>query len=622
MEAQTKEPVLDVNAAMRAAIDAYDWASTPLGPKASWPRALRTLLSMVLDTPFAMLIMWGDDLIQIYNQGYVPIFGDKHPKSLGQPAAECWEHIWDEVGPLLRGVYERGEAVYFENLLLPMARNGGIEDAYFTFSYSPIREGDRILGLICVVAETTAHVLREREIAERAEALAQLDRAKTNFFNNVSHEFRTPLTLMLGPLEDLVRTLPDYEQRERADLARRNAIRLQKLVNMLLDFSSAQSGVTRAHREYVDLGELTADLASEFRSAFERAGLTLEIEGASRCLVPVDRTMYEKVVLNLLSNALKFTFEGGVIVSMERDDAHFVLRVRDTGVGIAQEDIQRLFQRFSRVQGARSRTHEGSGIGLALVHELVGLHGGTIEVESAPGKGSCFTVRLPLHAATESTAVRVDTSTLRREFLQEAYGFTPAARAPSVSSAPKDAARVLIADDNADLRTYLGRLLGSRYQVAFANDGEELVQYARTSAPDIIIADVMMPRLDGFAALEALRTDPATASIPLILLSARAGEDAAADGLARGADDYIIKPFVAADLMARVDALLRRTGSTLAPSIVRAQREAAILSAAADRFIAASDTAMVWKASSARSRPAFRIGVTSSRRTKTACCRR
>jgi hypothetical protein len=258
---------------MRSAVARYDWASTPLGPPERWPASLRTMLDMVLDNAFAMLIMWGPDLIQVYNDGYVPIFGDKHPRSLGQRAAECWADIWGDVGPLLLGVYERGEPVYFENLLLPMQRNGGYEDAYFTFSYSPIRDGGHIAGILCTVAETTAYVLREREMIERAAALAELDRAKTEFFNNISHEFRTPLTLMLGPLEELTRTLPEYEQRRTADLARRNALRLQKLVNMLLDFSLAQSGLAKAHLESIDADALTEDLASEFRSAFERAGL-------------------------------------------------------------------------------------------------------------------------------------------------------------------------------------------------------------------------------------------------------------------------------------------------------------------------------------------------------------
>ncbi len=308
------------NPVMREALRAFDWGSTPIGPSETWPQSLRTVLSLALDTPFAMMIMWGPDLIQLYNDGYIAILGDKHPGSIGQAAADCWADIWPEVGPMLLAVYHRGEPVYHENLPLRMTRHGGVEEAYFTFSYSPIRDADRIGGLICVVSETTAHVLREREADERAAALAALDRAKTQFFNNVSHEFRTPLTLMLGPLEELTRTLPQFEQRRTADLARRNAIRLQKLVNTLLDFSLMQSGLAAAQREPVAAEDLTHDIVSEFRSAYESAGLELRFEpGGGGPPLLLDRTMYEKVVLNLLSNALKFTFTGGVVVSTARE---------------------------------------------------------------------------------------------------------------------------------------------------------------------------------------------------------------------------------------------------------------------------------------------------------------
>ena len=572
------------NAEMRAAIDAFDWASTPLGPRETWPASLRTMLGMVLDNSFAMLIMWGPDLVQLYNNGYVPIFGDKHPRSLGQRAAECWHDIWADVGPLLLGVYERGEPVYFESLLLPMQRHGGYEEAYFTFSYSPIRDGDAVAGILCVVSETTAYVLREREMAERAAALAEIDRAKTEFFNNVSHEFRTPLTLMLGPLEELTRTLPDYEQRRTADLARRNALRLQKLVNMLLDFSLAQSGLAKAHREAVDVDALTADLASEFRSAYERAGLTLELDCACGRDVALDRTMYEKVVLNLLSNALKFTFDGGVRLTTAVDGGDFVLRVADTGIGIADDDVPRLFERFARVRGARSRTHEGSGIGLALVHELVALHGGTIEAGSIPGEGTTFTVRFPIPTARRRTSPR-------RRSTRGACGCSSAkrrrqSRTARTSRRPSggDAPRILIADDNADLRAYLARILGERYDVSLATNGAELVELARTDVPALIVADVMMPVMDGFAALQRLRELPETAGVPIVLLSARAGDEAAVEGLTRGADDYIVKPFVAADLVARVDALLRRSGTrTGSRESDRVRAETELLASATDR---------------------------------------
>jgi signal transduction histidine kinase len=234
----------------------------------------------------------------------------------------------------------------------------------------------------------------------RGEALAEIDRAKTRFFANISHEFRTPLTLMLGPLEEMKRMSagavvpqPHYPQ---LDLVHRNGLRLLKLVNTLLDFSRIEAGRVQSLYEATNLAQLTAHLASEFRSAMEKAGLRLVVN-APPLAEPayVDREMWEKIVLNLLSNAFKFTFEGTIEVSLRQENGHFQLAVTDTGTGIPADELPRLFERFHRVGGAKGRTHEGSGIGLALVQELTRLHGGSVTVESEYGKGSTFRVSIP-----------------------------------------------------------------------------------------------------------------------------------------------------------------------------------------------------------------------------------
>ena len=232
----------------------------------------------------------------------------------------------------------------------------------------------------------------------RAEELAALDRAKTTFFSNISHEFRTPLTLIMGPVEELRRRLgpADDAARSELDVIHRNGLRLGKLVNSLLDFSRIEAGRMLASYEPTDLSTFTAELASVFRSAIERAGLRYEVDcPALSAPVYVDREMWEKIVLNLLSNALKFTFDGGITVTLGEKDGQAVLRVADTGTGIPQAELPQLFDRFHRVQNARARSNEGSGIGLALVRELVGLHRGTIAVESTQHEGTAFTVCLP-----------------------------------------------------------------------------------------------------------------------------------------------------------------------------------------------------------------------------------
>ncbi len=412
----------------------------------------------------------------------------------------------------------------------------------------------------------------------RSESLAELDRAKTVFFSNVSHEFRTPLTLMLGPLHDLLYSGGPVEKRARdaAATAHRNGLRLLRMVNSLLDFSRMEAGRVRASYTPVDLGALSADIASTFRSAIEAAGLRLQIDLAP---LPepayVDREMWEKILLNLLSNAFKFTFDGKIALSLapSPDGRSAVVRVSDTGVGIPKEELPRLFERFHRIEGQSGRSIEGSGIGLALVNDLVKLHGGEIAVESAPGRGSTFIVTLPLgQAHLPANHVRRDApsappSSFAHEYLAEVSRWTsgavaePAERdgaAPFDLSAPRpDRVRIVVADDNADMRDYVSGLLGVSCKVTAVADGAAALEAVRNEAPDLLITDVMMPRLDGFGLLQAIRDDEETREMPVILLSARAGEEARIEGLEAGADDYLVKPFSANELVARVNANLR-----------------------------------------------------------------
>ena len=747
----------------------HDWASTPLGAVETWPQSLRTAVSICLASYFPMLIWWGPDLIKLYNDAYRPILGNKHPRSLGQPGQECWPEIWDIIGPMLEGVLIRGEATWSENQLLPLERNGYIEECYFTFSYSPIRdETGEVGGVFTAVTETTQQVLNERRLRllralaaattgdqtpaeichtaaetlsnnpddlpfallyllttegteaclagttrlsggthvspmsiqmsdynapwpfatvvetgrpvllhslsarfehlsetlacegmptpndalllpitragqeqpygflvagisarrpldeeyqgflalvagqvataiatalayqdarERAEALARLDRAKTTFFSNVSHEFRTPLALSLGPLETLLSdtTHPlSEDQRALLKMVQRNALRQLKLVNTLLDFSRIEAGRIEAVYQPTDLAMLTMDLASAFRSIIEHAGLQLLVE-CSPLPEPiyVDRDMWEKIVLNLLSNAFKFTFKGCIRIALYPVEKAVELVVQDTGVGVRAGELPHLFERFYRAHAAQARTQEGSGIGLALVQELIHLHGGTITVQSIEGIGTTFTIRLPrgtAHLPAEhvntsrtlvSTALGVD------PYIEEASRWLPETiftqemtdtnaevqiSSSSLTAYPwqesttvTQAACVLVVDDNADMREYLKRLLGSTYKVLLAADGTAALAIARTELPDLILSDVMMPGLDGFALLQALRDDETTRAIPIILLSARAGEESTLQALQAGANDYLVKPFSAREMLARIRAQL---------DIARLRREA------------------------------------------------
>ena len=738
LEAPASLPFLEGGGEMGALIRAKDWSSTPLGAVNAWPQSLRTAVSILLNSRYPMFIFWGPQLIKIYNDGYRPITGDKHPWALGRSGMEVWPEIWSDIGPMVDRVVQGGDATWSEDLRLFMQRRGFAEEVFFTFSYSPIRdESGGIGGMFCACTETTLKVQGERRLKllrdlaaapaeartmadactlsasvlaadphdipfalvyaaeregmqlaasagiesadhpgdwplgeksliadlptrfrrvpagpwpeppasamvlplvgrgqegqlgtlvlgvssriffdepyraffdlvsgqvaaslgnarateaerKRAEALAEIDRAKTAFFSNVSHEFRTPLTLMLGPLEDLLLQRGEHmpaASREALEVVQRNGRRLLKLVNTLLDFARIEAGRAQASYEPVDLAAFTADLASNFRSACERAGLALDVNCAPPGeLAYVDREMWEKIVLNLLSNAFKFTLAGGIFVSLRNDEREFVLEVRDTGGGIPAAELPRMFERFHRVEGARGRSHEGSGIGLALVQELVKLHGGSISVESEPGHGAVFTVRIPRGAAhLPADRVRAapdggSSAARAGEYVEEALSWLPGGQAVP---ARRTGQRVLLADDNADLREYARRLLSEHYDVEAVADGEAALASARARIPDLVVTDIMMPRLDGFGLIGALRVDKTLCDIPVIALSARAGEEARLEGLGRGADDYVVKPFSARELLVRVETLLRSAG-------LRRQTERALRAADArkDEFIA------------------------------------
>ena len=727
---------------------ALDWTHTPLGSPASWPQSLKTIVRVMLDSRYAMWMLWGPELTFFCNDAYLPTVGIKRDWVLGARSDKVWEEIWPDIGPRIQRVLEQGQATWDEGLLLFLERSGFPEETYHTFSYSPVYDDDNhIAGMLCVVTEVSERVVGERRLrvlrdlatrvtgvesvqeacdrflavladdpldvpfaclyvldetrtraclassfgclpearrpteimlaednspwplAEavahnenqvvqlpegagsipsslwrdrvsraivlpvhgqglsssvalliagvsprralddgyrgffdliagqlaaalanaqahqaqrlRSEGLAAIDRAKTAFFSNVSHEFRTPLTLMLGPLmESIAHSGTPPVVREQLELAHRNSLRLLKLVNSLLDFSRLEAGRVQASFEPLDLGSLTRDLASIFRSAIERAGLrfTVECDDFNEP-VYVDRDMWEKIVLNLLSNALKFTLAGDISLRLRREAADAVLEVADTGIGIPEHEIPRLFERFHRVEGSVGRTQEGSGIGLALVQELVKLHGGTVEVASTLAQGTLFSVRIGLGAAhlpaerIKMPRALASTATEAQAYVQEALRWLPQTSddtSPGLPATIESAAiqgerfsstagaRIILADDNSDMRNYLRELLSPLYAVEAVADGAQALAAAARQLPDLILSDVMMPKLDGFGLLVAVRDDEALRNLPVILLSARAGEESRIEGLNAGADDYLVKPFSARELLARVGALLER----------------------------------------------------------------
>jgi len=485
-------------------------------------------------------------------------------KAVHDETAQVWHNGPEGIHPLPKGAWPIEPA---HIMFIPIMRPGDRRIfGILELGLNPYRLLDEAYrGFITLIADQMStsfadvHVLEEER--RRAEALAEIDRAKTLFFSNISHEFRTPLTLLLGPVEDALHDPQTTEEnRGRMDVAYRNALRMQKLVNTLLDFSRIEAGRMEGRFTAVDICTFTRDLVSSFRSAVERAGMELRFECEDiRSEIYVDTDMWEKIVLNLVSNAFKYSNEGSIEVSLEERDELLELKVADTGIGIPESEIDKIFDRFHRVDNVKGRSGEGTGIGLAMVKELVRLHEGTITVKSKPGKGSVFTVQIPVgnahlqHHKIENKIAEAKVSPGATAYLQEALKWLPG-KDEEPEKKQSDGAKplVLLADDNADMRDYVGRLLRDDFEVITTTNGEEAYEKILQFNPALVLSDIMMPKLDGFGLLKKLRAHPAIRQTPLIFLSARAGEEAKVEGLEAGADDYLVKPFSAKELLVRV----------------------------------------------------------------------
>ena len=504
-------------------------------------------------------------------------------------------------------------------------REPGRDDlaGYLVVEPNPMRPWDESLQrhvLTCATHVATAlrGLDRLEHERQRARALADLDAAKSTFFANVSHELRTPLTLISGPahdaLEDVGTPLPDVH-RERVALIDRNSRRLISLVDRLLDLTRLEAGAVSPHPSETDVSAVTRALAAGFRPAIARAGLQFS-ESCATLTSPafIDAEMFERIVLNLLSNAVKFTTEGSISIGLGPTQGGFEVSVSDTGVGIAAADVERIFERFQQLAPATGSSRGGgAGIGLSLTRELVELMGGRISVESELGVGSTFRVELPLTMPVPQAGLRTGQSISKRSLesfvdevtLQLAAADAsadlappatsvapprppqrpvpgpPTAGTPAASTAASTAAskpRLLIVEDHPELRSYLADALADDYEVTTAADGLQGLALARTRCPDLVLADVMMPRLDGNGLVRELRAQPTTADVPVVLLSAHAGAEARVSGLEGGADDYLVKPFDLAELRARLVAVLRRPAQREQEARKRRDRAAAFAS--------------------------------------------
>lgn len=537
--------------------------------------AMRFVAGFSKDIPFALLYS--------YENGEAEIVASSIDETIVDSAKRMWP---------FKEIATAGTSFYIENLseylvqvphdywnqapteavVVPLINSNGLTKGFIICALSSRRRFDEeyklfIEGVANAITNVSNNIAALEEERKRSEALAEIDKAKTIFFSNISHEFRTPLTLILGSLEEILRNQEtDPTDREAMEIMHRNALRLLRLVNNLLDFSRIEAGKEKAQYQLTNIAQFTNDVTSNFRSVIENAGLDFQVT-TNKIVQPVfiDKLMWEKIVLNLLSNAFKYTLKGTIHLSLAAENNDVILQVKDSGVGIPAEELPKMFQRFHRVQGVSGRTYEGTGIGLSLVRELVHLHGGVITVNSTLGSGSEFTVRIPTgkaHLPVEKVLTdEADfKAALSETFVEEAFALLEwpfSTNGNGEPQIPPSSQTVLIVDDNADIRAYLRKLLQEHYHVVTANNGMDGLQKINEIIPTLVVSDVMMPVMDGIQLVKEIKQNPATSNIPVILLSARAGEEAKVEGYDIGADDYLVKPFSAKELLARVQSQIK-----------------------------------------------------------------
>jgi len=451
-------------------------------------------------------------------------------------------------------------SIFFLSSILLSILFPNFHDSLRSFLY-PISFGQ--YGTLILISVLTLGVgYRSREIATEKIGLEEKDKLKSRFFANISHEFRTPLTLIIGPIKQLLGNVKDPKDQKLLQLAHRNGQRLLQLINQLLDLSKLEAGKMKLKVKDQNFPALLKGIVMSFESLASRKNIRLHFVSQKDDIpMIVDTDKIEKIFYNLLSNAFKFTPENGEISVMvtEQSDGIEII-IRDNGIGIPEERTVHIFDRFYQVDSSETREHEGTGVGLALVKELVELHSGEIKVKSKPEKGTEFTIYLPKGKSHFSESeMDKEAMVSPKEYmvpLSLPETRNPISKSDGMIMSQSELPVVLIIEDNVDVREYIKQYLDSSFQILEAIDGQEGVEMALEQLPDLVISDVMMPKKNGYEVCETLKTDERTSHIPVILLTAKAAQEEKLMGLETGADDYLVKPFDTKELEVRVRNLI------------------------------------------------------------------
>lgn len=542
---------------------------------------------------------------------------DVFPDNPADPQASGVSNLRASLNRVLREQVSDTMAVQKYDIRRPESEGGGFEERFWSPVNTPVLDaGGQLRYIIHKVEDVTEFVRLKQEAArgrlvdelqaraqdmeaevylraqqiqslnrdlmKAKEAAEEASRLKTDFFSNVSHELRTPLALILGPVRRILAagTAPE---RERADLemVERNAVLLLKHVNDLLDVSKLESGRMKPEYADVDLDRLVRFATSHFDSVALERGIRLSVDCAPGLMVQADHEHLMRVLLNLLSNACKFTPAGGAVaVQLRVEQAVATLTVADTGPGVPPHLRDAVFERFRQVEGGASRRYGGTGLGLAIVRELVELHGGRVDLTDTPGGGATFTVRVPLHAPA-GAQVKAGDFELNGELARHAMAeFDLRTAQQTDAGGPAGAALILVVEDNQDMNDFLVHALSRDYRVERAYDGEEGLAKAVELHPDLILSDLMMPRMSGDRMVEAIRRHPELDDTPIVLLTAKASDDVRVKMLTSGVQDYINKPFSEQEVRARIGTLVatrRREQARLRQAYALLQSQAAVL---------------------------------------------